>query len=256
MELTSGVPQGSILGPILFSIFINDLPSACISSNPYLFADDGALYFDNINRENYSDLKLEMISVYNWLQANKLALNNDKTKLIIFDSKPNLDAVLVEVKDNLTLEICECKSQKYLGLIVDNKLNFYEHIDHIKRKIAKRIGALYRSKYLLPLKFRKMFANALMLPHFDYLDIIWSKTFQTKLKELDIVYKKVAKVALDVNVTESSIEVYKNMGWLPLHLRRQLHLSSYMYRILNEICPRHFIGKLNYISVRSRDGEN
>ena len=206
MELTSGVPQGSILGPILFSIFINDLPSACIFSNLYLFADDGALYFDNINRENYFDLKLEMISVYNWLQANKLALNNDKTKLIIFDSKPNLDAVLVEMKDNVTLVICECKSQKYLGLIVDNKLNFYEHIDHIKRKIAKRIGALYRSKYLLPLKFRKMFANALMLPHFDYLDIIWSKTFQTKLKELDIIYKKVAKVALDVNVTESSIE--------------------------------------------------
>ena len=256
VEILSGVPQGSILGPILFSIFINDLPSACIRSTPYLFADDGALYFDNINRGDYSNIKLEIQSVFKWLQANKLALNSDKTKMLIFDSNQNQDAVLVEVRNDLTLVICECKSQKYLGLIVDNKLNFYEHIDYIKRKVAKRIGAMYRSKNLLPLKYRKMFANALMLPHFDHLDIIWCKTYKNKLKELDIIYKKVAKIALDVTIRESSVEVYKNMSWLPLHLRRQLHLSCYMYRVLNRTCPSHFIGKFSYISGGSRDGEN
>ena len=254
-EVISGVPQGSILGPILFSIFINDLPSACKESTPYLFADDGALYFDNITRGSYTNIQQEIKAVYEWLQANKLSLNNEKTKLLIFDSNPNLDAILVEVKDDLTLVICESKSQKYLGLIVDNKLSFNEHIDYIKKKISKRIGAMYRSKNLLPLKFRKMFANALMLPHFDYLDIIWSKTSITKLKELDIIYKKIAKIALNVKVTEASIEVYKNMSWLPLHLRRQLHTSTYMYRILNEYCPKHFIGKFSYISGGSRDGD-
>ena len=115
---------------------------------------------------------------------------------------------------------------------------------------------MYRSKNLLPLKFRKMFANALMLPHFDYLDIIWCKTYKSKLKDLDVSYKKIAKIALDVDSKESSISVYKQMGWLPLHLRRQLHLSSYMYRIVNAICPRHFIGKFSYISGGSRGGEN
>ena len=256
VEILSGVPQGSILGPILFSIFINDLPTACIESTPYLFADDGALFFDNIKRGDYANVKLEIQSIFKWLQANKLALNNDKTKLLIFDTNPNLDAVLVNVRNDLTLVICECKSQKYLGLIVDNKLNFYEHIDYIKKKVAKRIGAMYRSKNLLPSKYRKMFANALMLPHFDHLDIIWCKTFKGKLKELDIIYKKVAKIALDVTIRESSIEVYKNMSWLPLHLRRQLHLSSYMFRILNETCPDHFIEKFSYISGGSRDGGN
>ena len=63
-------------------------------------------------------------------------------------------------------------------------------------------------------------------------------------------------IALDVNIRESSIKVYKNMGWLPLHLRRQVHLSSYMYRIINEICPKHFIGKFLYISGGSRNTEN
>ena len=255
-RITSGVPQGSILGPALFCIFINDLPMACKNSTPYLFADDGALYFENVNRKDYLNIKQEMISVFAWLQANGLALNNQKTRFIVFDSNPVEDALLVPVRNDLTLVICECKSQKYLGLIVDNKLTFYDHIEYIKKKVSKRIGALYRSKSLLPLKFRKMFANALMLPQFDYLDIIWCKTSQYKLKELDILYKKVAKIALDVSIRESSIEVYKNMAWLPLHLRRQLHLTTYMYRIVNEFCPQHFIGKFTYISGGSRDGNN
>ncbi len=256
IEITSGVPQGSILGPILFSIFINDLPFACTESTPYLFADDGALYFDNVMRGSYANIKQEVKSIFKWLQANKLSLNNDKTKLLIFDSKPNLDAILVEVKENLTLVIREFKSKKYLGLVVDNRLNFNEHIDYIKKKISKRIGAMYRSKGLLPLKYRKMFANALMLPHFDYLDIIWCRTFKNKLNDLDVMYKKVAKIALDVDVREASAKVYKDMSWLPLHLRRQLHLSTYMYRILNGTCPKNFVGKFNYISGGSRDGEN
>ena len=255
-RITSGVPQGSILGPVLFCIFINDLPLACKNSKPYLFADDGALYFDNITRGKYANIEQEMQYVFKWLQANGLSLNNSKTKFLVFDSYPQEDVILVPVTNDLTLVICECKSQKYLGLIVDNKLTFYDHIEYIKKKISKRIGALYRSKGLLPLKFRKMFVNALMLPHFDYLDIIWSKTFKYRLKELDILYKKVAKIALDVNVRESSAEVYKNMEWLPLHLRRQLHLSTYMYRIINEICPKHFNEKFNYISGGSRDGVN
>ena len=85
---------------------------------------------------------------------------------------------------------------KYLGLIVDHQLKFSEHIEHIKKKVTKRIGAMYKSKNLLPLKYRKMFANALMLPQFDYLDIIYSKAGKSKLRELDILYKKVvAKIA-------------------------------------------------------------
>ena len=81
--------------------------------------------------------------------------------------------------------------------IVGDFVSSTNHIENIKKKVAKRIGAMYRSKNILPLKFRKMFANALMLPQFDYLDIIWSKTFKYRLKELDILYKKVAKIALD-----------------------------------------------------------
>ena len=115
---------------------------------------------------------------------------------------------------------------------------------------------MYRGGSLLPVKYRKMFANALILPHFDYLDTIYGRAPKTKLKELDILYKKVAKIALGVEKTESSINVYRDMKWLPLHLRRQVHLSSYMFRIIKGESPSNFINKFRYISGGSRGGSN
>ena len=120
----------------------------------------------------------------------------------------------------------------------------------------KRIGAMYRSKSLLPIRYRKMFANALMLPQFDYLDTIYNRASKTKLAELDTLYKKIAKIVLNVPQTESSINVYRDMKWLPLHLRRQLHLSNYMFRIINDNCPTNFMNKFSYISGGSRNGES
>ena len=125
------------------------------------------------------------------------------------------------------------------------------------KKIQKRIGAMYWGSSLLPVKYRKMFANLLILPHFDLnLDIIYGRARRTKLKELDILYKKVAKIALGVEKTESSINVFKDMRWLPLHLRRQVHLSSYMFEIIKGVSPSNFINEFKYISGVSRDGAN
>ena len=113
---------------------------------------------------------------------------------------------------------------------------------------------MYRGCSLLPVKYKKMFANSLILPHFDYLDTIYGQASKTKLHELDILYKKVAKIALEK--TQSSINVYKDMKWLPLHLRRHVHLSSYMFKILNGQSPSNFINKFKFISGGSRDGAN
>ena len=252
LEIKCGVPQGSILGPLLFSIFINDLEKACNLSTPYLFADDGALFFSNICRSTYLSMKIEMMTVIKWLDVNKLSLNIDKTQFIVFDHEEYRD--FIDLGNGMT--ISECKSVKYLGLIVDNLLKFDLHIEHIKKKLQNRIGAMYRGSSLLPIKYRKMFANSLMLPQFDYLDTIYSRASKSKLKELDIMYKKVAKIALGVDKTESSLSVYKDMKWLPLHLRRQLHLSSYMFKIIKGESPSNFMNKFNFISGGSRDGEN
>ena len=189
-----------------------------------------------------------------WFEANMLCLNLAKSSLIIFDRKDELDLIEYTVGQS-RFSITESKSQRYLGLMVDSQLKFNNHIELIKSKIAKRTGALYRSKKLLPLKYRKMFVNALMLPQFDYLDVIWSRTSKYQLNSLDVLYKKVAKIALDMDKRESSLEVYKTMKWLPLHLRRQLHLTTYMYKVINNLAPEQFGHNFSYISSGTRDAE-
>ena len=118
--------------------------NACQNSIPFLFADDGALYFNDIKRGSYNNIKNEMTYIYRWLRINLLCLNIDKTSIIIFDSNKIMDTIEINVGLNITLEIKECKTHKYLGLMVDHKLKFWDHIDYVKSKIAKRIGAMYR----------------------------------------------------------------------------------------------------------------
>ena len=256
LPVITGVPQGSILGPILFSLFINDLGTQCIKSMAFLFADDSALYFNHVTRGDWSNIAQEMKLVYEWFRVNKLRFNASKTSLLVFDKEPSLEVLNIQIPGAQSLSINEIKSQKYLGLVIDSQLSFQDHINYVKTKVAKRIGALYRSKSLLPLKYRKMFVNALMLPQFDYLDIIWYRAGITKLNPIDVLYKKVAKIALDVDIREPTLNVYKNMKWLPLHLRRQLHLSTYMYKIMNDQAPSAFASKFSYVSGGSRDAEN
>ena len=101
-----------------------------------------------------------------------------------------------------------------------------------------------------------MFANALLLPNFNYLNIIWNKTPKTNLNGLDIIlYKRIAKIALDYDKMERLKNVYLDMKWLPLHLRRQLHMSTYTYKIINGMSPPQMGDKFVYISGGSRNAE-
>ena len=152
--LKCGVPQGSILGPLLFLIYINDLPSVSTLFMPILFADDTNLF---CNGQNLDDLvqkiNIEMEKIYFWVKANKLSLNVDKTNFMLFTPK-HFSRSMGNIYINGTC-IIEVTETKFLGVIIDYKLNWSSHIMNINKKIAKGIGII--------LKARKVFNNETLI---------------------------------------------------------------------------------------------
>ena len=181
---TAGVPQGSILGPLLFLIYINDL-SEGLSTNAKLFADDTSLFsviHDSQTSANVLNKDLEMI--HNWAFQWKMNFNPDPTKqaqevIFIRKTKKLPHPPLVFNNTNVTQSIY----QKHLGIILDSKLTFENHINMVTTKINKTIGLLRKLKNLLPRTALIKIYKAFVRPHLDYGDILYDQAFNLSFQQ-------------------------------------------------------------------------
>ncbi|XP_065672237.1 uncharacterized protein LOC136090057 [Hydra vulgaris] len=138
LKLPCGVPQGSILGPLLFLVYINDLSNASVKLNPIMFADDTNLFLSNYSiKQLYADMNFELNKINDWFQANKLSLNVKKTKYTLFNKKSqevNLPLKLPDLFLN-NKEIKQEDSLKFLGILVDKHLSWLPHIKYLQSKM-------------------------------------------------------------------------------------------------------------------------
>ena len=252
----AGVPQGSILGPLLFLIYINDLPNE-LKSNAKLFADDTPL-FTIVKDENESakilnnDLSLISKWAFNW----KMLFNPDPSKQaqeVLFSRKKKAQSHPIISLNNIQVE--KSSNQKHLGLILDEKLNFKQHIDSAISKINKGIAVIKKLRYNLPRKLLITIYKAFLRPLIDYGGIIYDQPQNESFCEkLESVQYKVALVITGAIKGSSREKIYQELGFESLKSRRWYKRLCCMYKIMNDKEPaylKNLIPKCT-LTVRTR----
>ena len=238
-QITCGVPQGSILGPTLFLLYINDIVQCSNLFNYYIFADDTTLVNSNKNLQQLCRITNEELKKMDeWMCVNKLSLNVEKTKFLLFTpglkNMPNANPI-ISIRNK---PIERVKTANFLGVIIDEKLTWREHIKHIKIKIARCIGIMFRVRHKLNMNGKLSVYFALVQSHLLYCVSVWGTADKTYLNELKIMQNKYLRLITYKNKTSSTLPEYLRFKILNIFDLYKSNICKFVWSTLNS--PKEF----------------
>ena len=226
--VTSGVPQGSVLGPLLFLTYINDLPNG-LTSTVKLFADDTLLYGVVVEDSDCDNLQDDLNKLEIWQNEWQMQFNPSKCNIICISNKqrpPQRQYFFCGSK----LE--QVDSASYLGITVNSKLKWSEHISSISSKASRSLGLIKRNLWNYPRKVRETAYTSIVRPKLEYASASWDPHYKKDISTLERVQRKAARFCLqNFNKTASVTDMLSDLEWDTLETRRKENRLTLMYKL-------------------------
>ena len=240
-----GVPQGSTLGPLLFILYISDMQQSLSNMKVLHFADDSTLYFEiNKNTTCNTLINRDLESLNNWLLANKLYLNIDKTKYMIIHNRGRPPDLNLNIGGSL---INRCNIHKFLGVYIDDQLNFRKHVETLNSKISRNLGVLRRIKFFVPLSVLKNIFYAFINSHYTYAITTYGFTNSLQMNKLKNLIDRSIKLILDLD--QFSLETCKRNKILNFQLALEFFSLVKVQKVLCTQYHRYFSDKMNNYQI-------